>query len=368
VTTTELQRTTLYDLHLARGGRMGAFAGYEMPLRYQAGPMAEHLHCRAAAALFDVSHMAIVDVTGPGAAAALESVVPAPVATLPRHRAKYTFFLDASAGILDDLMVTPRSDDDVSMVLNAATAGADLDLLAAALPAALEVRRRTDLALVALQGPAAVAVLARHDPAVAALTFMEAGTARVAGHTVSLSRSGYTGEDGFEIALPAADAADICAALLDEPEVEPAGLAARDSLRLEAGMCLYGHDLDPSVDPVEAGLLWAVPKSRRTAEAGYPGAAALAAAIEAGPARRRVGLRPVGRKPVREGATLSVDGERVGAVTSGGFGPSVDGPVAMGYVATPHAGAGTEVQADVRGTAVACVVEPLPFVPHRYVR
>jgi aminomethyltransferase len=257
----------------------------------------------------------------------------------------------------------------LTLVVNAAGKEDDLVHLRLGLPDDIRINYREDLALLALQGPAAVAIVARHDPAVAELTFMQAGAATIGGIHVALSRSGYTGEDGLEITVPGERAVDLAELLLAEPEVALAGLAARDSLRLEAGLCLYGHDLDPTTSPVEAGLTWAIPPRRRR-DGGFVGAGPIQRQLADGPARRRVGLRAVGRKPVRDGATLYPTGadEPVGVVTSGGFGPTVGGPVAMGYVATGHDEVGTELDADVRGTRVACRVTALPFVPHRYHR
>jgi aminomethyltransferase len=384
--TEALRRTVLYDLHRELGGRMVPFAGYEMPVRYEPGPIAEHTQCRTAAALFDVSHMGIVELAGPGTPAALERLVPAALTTLGNGRMRYTMLTNPAGGVIDDIMVTRpaagraddangagRADEQGSgerlvLVVNAAGKEADVEHLRAGLPESVTVEHRRDLALLALQGPQAVTVLSRHDRAVAGLTFMTTGTATVAGIPVGVSRSGYTGEDGFELVV-AADAAEALArALLAEPEVAPAGLAARDSLRLEAGLCLYGHDLDDRTTPVEAGLAWSI-QARRRAEGGFPGAETILAQLADGPPRRRVGLAPEGRKPVRDGAALATaDGSPVGRVTSGGYSPTLGAPIAMGYVADGHHQIGTELVADVRGTALACRVVDLPFVPHRYVR
>ena len=259
----DLQRTCLHAVHLEQGGRMVPFAGYEMPVRYDPGPVAEHTHCRTAAALFDVSHMGIVHLSGPDVASALEALVPSSVTGLGVGRMRYSLLTNGSGGVIDDLMIANDGDDQLTLVVNAGGKEDDVEHLRAGLPASIAVEHRRDLALVALQGPAAAAVVARHDPAAAELVFMQTGTATLAGIEVGLSRSGYTGEDGFEITVDADRAPELARALLAEPEVAFAGLAARDSLRLEAGLCLYGHDLDPTTNPVEAGLGWAIQARRR---------------------------------------------------------------------------------------------------------
>jgi aminomethyltransferase len=364
----DLLRTPLYDLHVRLGGRLVGFAGYELPVRYGPGPIAEHHQARGSAALFDVSHMGYVEVSGPGAAAAIEALVPAAVTTLEPGRLRYTMFTTEAGGVIDDLMLARVDDDRLTLVVNAAGKGADVAHLRAGLPDGIEVTLRDDVALLALQGPEAAAALARLAPEATALTFLQLGTARIAGVDVGVSRSGYTGEDGFELAVPADGAVAVAEALLAQPEVGPAGLAARDSLRLEAGLCLYGHDLGPDITPVEAGLAWTIQKRRRE-EGGFPGAEVILAQLANGPPRHRIGLRADGRKPIREDAALrSAEGEEVGVVTSGGFGPSAGGPVAMGYVLAGHHGAGTPLVADVRGTPVAATVADLPFVAHRYHR
>jgi aminomethyltransferase len=347
---------------------MVPFAGYEMPVRYEPGPVAEHQQCRTSAALFDVSHMGIVEVSGPDAAAKLEALVPASVTTLAPGSMKYSFLTNAEGGVVDDLMIT-AGPELITLVVNAGGKEDDLVHLRLGLSDDIRITYREDLALLALQGPAAVAVVARHDPSVAGLTFMQAGTARIGGIDVALSRSGYTGEEGREISVGATRAAELAEVLLAEPEVALAGLAARDSLRLEAGLCLYGHDLDPTTSPIEAGLTWAIPPRRRR-DGGFVGAGPIQRQLAEGPPRRRVGLMALGRKPVRDGATLFAEGsaDPMGVVTSGGFGPTVGGPVAMGYVASGHHEVDTTLEADVRGTRVACRVVALPFVPHRYHR
>ncbi len=364
------QRTCLYDLHLAHGGRMVDFAGWEMPVRYGPGPVAEHEACRTGAALFDVSHMGIVEISGPDAARRLEAVLPAAVASIPPGTLKYSFLLDAHGGVIDDVIITggPGPDGPVTLVVNAGNTVEDLVHLRVELADDLTVTHRDDLALVALQGPTATDVLARFDTGPAALGFMQAGGATIDGIAVDVTRSGYTGEDGFELMVAVDDAVGLVERLLATSAVTLAGLAARDSLRLEAGLCLHGHDLDRTITPVEAGLVWAIPPARRR-DGGFLGADTVLRQLADGPDRQRVGLRPVGRKPVRDGAELrTTTGAVVGTVTSGGFGPTVGGPVAMGYVGAGHHAPGTGLVADVRGTDVPVVVSPLPFVPHRYHR
>jgi aminomethyltransferase len=361
-----LRRTVLYDLHRRAGGRFGPFAGWEMPIRYAAGPVAEHVQCRSSAALFDVSHMTVVDLHGTAVLDGLGALVPADLRAAEPARATYSFFTDDDGGILDDVMITKVADDAVRLVLNAATTEADLAYLGERLPSGVTVQARRDLALVALQGPASEAVLERLGAAVAGLSFLQAATVTVSGRPVELSRSGYTGGDGFELALPAGSAEALAEEILADPAVEPAGLAARDSLRLEAGLCLYGHDLDPSVTPVEAGLQWAVPVSRRHPDAGWRGAAAVARQLADGPSRRRVGLRPLGRRPVREGATLTHEAADVGVVTSGGYSPVLAAPIAMGYVRADLARPGTELDVRTGERSEPCQVVALPFVAKQY--
>lgn len=366
--TNPLRRTVLHELHRRHGGRFGAFAGWDMPIRYAAGPVAEHQQCRASAALFDVSHMTVVDLRGPGLLAALEQLMPADLRAAVPGRLVYSFLTDDDGGILDDLMVCKRDADAVRVVLNAATTDADLAYLTERLPAGCAIDARRDLALVALQGPRAEEALAGFDPSVRMLTFLHEGRIDLGGHPVEVSRSGYTGGDGFELALPASAAPELVELLLGRPEVDLAGLAARDSLRLEAGLCLYGHDLDPTTTPIEAGLQWAVPRSRRGADAGYRGAATIARQLLEGPPRRRVGLKPVGRRPVREGAVLRLDGAELGSVTSGGYSPVLAAPVAMGYVAAAHAQPDAVLEAVTDDRAEPCRIVPLPFVAKDYHR
>jgi len=367
---TPLARTPLHALHQEFGARMVPFAGYEMPVQYPAGIMAEHRHTREQAGLFDVSHMGQMRITGPDAAAALERLVPSNVVGLKPHRQRYALFTNEQGGILDDLMIA-NDGDHLFLVINAACKARDIAHLRQGLPDC-EVTELTDRALLALQGPAAVKVMARLSPEAAGLAFMATATLPVAGIPCHLSRSGYTGEDGFELSVPADAAETLARRLLAEPEVAPIGLGARDSLRLEAGLCLYGHDLDTTTTPVEAALTWAIPKIRRADGAragGFPGAVVILRQLMEGPMRLRVGLLPGGRAPVREGAELvDADEQPAGQVTSGGFGPTAGRPVAMGYVSSPHAQPGTVLQARVRGKLLPVTVAELPFVIQRYYR
>ena len=374
VETAPLLNTPLYDLHLRLGARMVPFAGYAMPIQYPAGLLKEHLHTRAAAGLFDVSHMGQValraaDVTE--AARALEALAPADILGLKPGRQRYGLLTDARGGILDDLMVANLGDRLV-LVVNAANKAADLAHLRAALPASVSIEG-LPRALLALQGPGAEAALARLAPEVAAMRFMDARAVDILGAACLVTRSGYTGEDGFEISTPEDAAEPIAEALLAYPAVLPIGLGARDSLRLEAGLCLHGSDIDTTTSPVEAGLGWAISPARRRGGArpgGFPGAERILAEMEAGPARRRVGLLPEGRVPVRAGAALFAEGGEtaIGHVTSGGFGPSLGAPVAMGYLPAGLAASGTRVFAEVRGQRLAAAVAPLPFVPAGFKR
>ncbi len=366
-TDTALKRTPLHDLHVALGARMVPFAGYEMPVQYTGGILAEHRWTRANAALFDVSHMGQVTIRGEGRVAALEALVPGDVAALAPGRMRYTMLTGDDGGILDDIIVT-NVGDYLFLVVNAARKQADLAHIRAALPAACELAELSDRALLALQGPAAAAVMARIAPGAERLDFMTAAPFVVDGSRLAVTRSGYTGEDGFEISLPAADAVRIAEMLLGHAEVAPAGLGARDTLRLEAGLCLYGHDIDETTTPVEAGLAWTISKRRR-AEGGFPGADRILREIADGPARRRVGLAPEGRAPAREHAEIiDAEGTRIGTVTSGGFGPTVGAPVAMGYVDAAHAAADTPVDILVRDKPRPTRVARLPFVAHRYAK
>jgi aminomethyltransferase len=365
--TESLRRTPLYDLHLSLGAKMVPFAGYHMPVQYASGIMAEHLHTRAAAGLFDVSHMGQVRLDGDDPAGALETLVPGDVRGLKPGRMRYSLFTNDAGGILDDLMVTAAGDH-LLLIVNAARKAEDLAHLRRRLAGWARATPLDDRALLALQGPAAAAVLARLAPGASALAFMEGAAMAVDGVACFLTRSGYTGEDGFEISVPAAAAQRLAERFLAEPEVRAVGLGARDSLRLEAGLCLYGHDIDETTSVVEADLGWTIQKRRR-AEGGFPGAAAIARQLAGGARRRRVGIQPQGRAPAREGTEIvDAAGAAIGRITSGGFGPSVDGPIAMGYVAQPAAALGTAVQLMLRGTPRPARIVPLPFVPHRYHR
>ncbi len=360
-------RTPLHALHLSLGAKMVPFAGYEMPVQYAAGIMAEHLHTRARAGLFDVSHMGQLRLAGADAATALEALVPGDIRALAPGRMRYSLFTNDKGGILDDLMVT-NAGDHLFLVVNAARKAADLAHLRRGLAGKATLTPLEDRALLALQGPAAAAVLARLAPETAAMPFMTGTALTLAGAPCFVTRSGYTGEDGFEISAPAIAAEALARRLLAEPEVLPVGLGARDSLRLEAGLCLYGHDIDETTTVMEAGLGWAIQKRRR-AEGGFPGAAVTLRELADGAARKRVGIRPEGRAPAREGTEIvDAQGAAIGRITSGGFGPSVDGPVAMGYVASAQAPLGTALQLIVRGTPRPARIVPLPFVPHRYFR
>ena len=361
-------RTPLDALHRRLGARMVPFAGYDMPLHYPAGIVAEHLHTREKAGLFDVSHMGQAILAGAGAARLLETLTPADLFELAPERTRYTQLLDDSGGILDDLMATrlPGRDERLFLVVNAATKAQDFALIERALPR-LALHVQETRAMLALQGPRAVGALKGLVPGVEELSFMEWRAFDFEGAGVYVTRSGYTGEDGFEISLPSAIAEGFASRLLDHPDVAPIGLGARDSLRLEAGVCLYGHDIDATTDPVEAGLTFSIGKRRRV-EGGFPGFARIRVALDRGPARLRVGLAPQGKAPVREGAPiLASDGRRVGRVTSGGFSPSLARPIAMGYVERALAEPGTSLHTELRGKTVELVVTKLPFMPHRYV-
>ncbi|MEM9708683.1 MAG: glycine cleavage system aminomethyltransferase GcvT [Pseudomonadota bacterium] len=363
----ELKRTGLFDLHLEHGAKMVPFAGYDMPVQYAAGVMAEHKHCRAKAGLFDVSHMGQVILRGAGRAEALESVVPVDVAGLGEGRQRYGFFTNEAGGILDDLMVANRGED-LFLVVNAARKDHDLELLAGLKGA--EVTPIEDRALLALQGPAAEDVLAETVPEIRDMRFLDV----IVAGDLWISRSGYTGEDGFEISVPEARAEAFARELLTHDDVLPIGLGARDSLRLEAGLCLYGSDIDEKTSPVEAGLVWAIQKVRRTGgarEGGFPGAARILSEIAEGPARKRVGLLPDGRAPMRAGTEIFADAEggtAIGSVTSGAFGPSIERPISMSYVPTEHAAPGTALFGEVRGKRLPLAVAPLPFTPAQFKR
>jgi len=370
-----LQRTPLYDLHVALGAKMVPFAGYAMPVNYALGILKEHLHTRASAGLFDVSHMGQAFLVGPDhatTAAALEALIPADILNLALGKQRYSQLLNDNGGIIDDLMVTrsvSASDDGrLFLVVNASRKDVDYAHIASRLPAGVELEPMPERALIALQGPAAKDVMARLSDVAAGLGFMSASGGRVGGFDCHISRSGYTGEDGFEISVAAGKATDLAKLLLAQDGVQPIGLGARDSLRLEAGLCLYGHDIDETTSPIEAALEWSIQKRRRTG-GGFPGARRIQDELANGPRRRRVGIKPDGRAPAREGTEIvALLGDRLGIITSGGFGPSVNGPVAMGYVPAGRAAPGTSVNLMVRGKALSAAVSALPFVPHRYTR
>ena len=375
--TAKLKRTPLYDIHVAHGARLVAFAGYDMPVQYVPGVLKEHLHTRAAAGLFDVSHMGQLVLRARSgrvsdAAWALEQLIPIDILNLAPGRQRYGLFTNENGGILDDLMVANRGDH-LFLVVNAACKIADEARVRAALSDTCEIER-LDRALIALQGPHAEAALAKLAPHCAAMRFMDERDLDILGADCVVSRSGYTGEDGFEISIPNERAVEIATALLGDASVMPIGLGARDSLRLEAGLCLYGSDLDPATTPIEAALAWAIQPARRRGGAragGFPGAEIILDQLEQGATRTRVGLLPEGRAPVRSGAAVFASedaGTSIGVVTSGGFGPSIDQPVAMGYVPAPLGRAGTTVFAEVRGKRLAMTVTPLPFVKANFKR
>jgi len=373
-----LKRTPLHDLHVSLGARMVPFAGYQMPVQYPAGVLKEHLHVRQKAGLFDVSHMGQIALRARSgapedAALALERAVPQDILALPEGRQRYAQFTNREGGILDDLMVA-NFGDHLYLVVNAACKEADEAHLRDELSDVCEIEPLPNRALLALQGPRAEAVLSKFFAGATAMRFMDAGPRQVAGFDCFVSRSGYTGEDGFEISVPAEHAERLAKLLLEDADVLPIGLGARDSLRLEAGLCLYGHDIDATTTPVEAALEWSMQKSRRAGGSrigGFLGAEKVLAQFANGAPRRRVGLRPEGRAPVREGAALFADdtsSEPVGKVTSGGFGPTLNAPVAMGYVPSSLTRVGTQLFAEVRGQRLPLKVAPTPFVPNTYKR
>ncbi len=380
--TSTLKQTPLHALHVARGGKMVPFAGYDMPVQYATGVLKEHLHTRAAAGLFDVSHMGQIVLRAKSgkvedAALALEKLVPMDILALAPGRQRYAQFTNETGGILDDLMVA-NFGDHLFLVVNAACKNEDEAHLRAHLSDTCIIEPLPDRALIALQGPKAADVLAKFCEAAPDMKFMDAGPQQVqiADQSIAcfVSRSGYTGEDGYEISIPNDQAEALAAALLDHPDVLPIGLGARDSLRLEAGMCLYGHDIDTTTTPVEGNLNWSIQKSRRTGGAragGFFGSEAILAQLDGGASRQRVGLKPEGRAPVREGVLLFSDAtstDSIGKVTSGGFGPSISAPIATGYVPTSHAKDGTTVFAELRGQRLPMTVAPMPFVQNNYKR
>jgi aminomethyltransferase len=373
-----LLKTPLHALHVELGAKMVPFAGYDMPVQYPTGVLTEHNWTREHAGLFDVSHMGqamLVAADGSHAtvAAALEALVPADILNLGFGQQRYTQLLNAEGGILDDLMVTRSTDasDDggLMLIVNAGCKDADYAHICAHLPEGVTLVPMPERALIALQGPEAAAVLADHVRGASEMRFMTARSSEF-DRTVdlALSRSGYTGEDGYELSIPAKDVETVWNALLADPRVKPIGLGARDSLRLEAGLCLYGHDIDTTTSPIEAGLTWSIQKRRR-AEGGFPGAARVQKELAEGAPRLRVGILPDGRAPAREGTVVkSVDGSPIGTVTSGGFGPTINGPLAMGYVNRRFAEPGTPVLLEVRGKDLPAKVVTMPFAPHRYFR
>lgn len=366
-----LHKTPLHALHLELGAKMVPFAGYDMPVQYPTGVMTEHKHTRASAGLFDVSHMGQVRITGDQAAQIMETVVPVSVEGIKPGQQRYALFTNDAGGIQDDLMIA-NAGDHLFVVVNAACKAQDFALLEDTFAGKCDVEILHEQALLALQGPQAIDVLQSLSETKIELTFMQCGTLDLAGIRCFISRSGYSGEDGFEISV-AAESADLLARkLLAHDAVLPIGLGARDSLRLEAGLCLYGHDIDTTTTPLEADLGWAIQKVRRNDGAragGFPGAEKILAEYDSGVSRKRVGILPNGRAPVREGAELqTLEGETIGTITSGGFGPTLGAPVAMGYVASQYAQTGTELHAIVRGKALPVTVADMPFVPQRYYR
>ncbi|MFG6431384.1 glycine cleavage system aminomethyltransferase GcvT [Roseateles sp. LYH14W] len=366
-----LLQTPLHALHVELGAKMVPFAGYDMPVQYPAGVMAEHKHTRAAAGLFDVSHMGQVRLVGADAAAALETLVPVDIVDLGLFKQRYALFTNEQGGLLDDLMVCKRPDD-LFVVVNAGCKVHDIAHMQKHIGSRCEVIPVPERALLALQGPQAVDVLSRLNPDVAKLTFMTGGFFKLDGIDTFLTRSGYTGEDGYEISVHQDDAVALARKLLAHAEVKPIGLGARDSLRLEAGLCLYGHDINESTTPVEASITWAIQKVRRAGGAragGYPGAAVIDEQLANGAARKRVGLVGTERMPVREGAKIvTADGTEIGVVTSGTLGPTVNQPVALAYLDKAHTAVGAQVFAIVRDKRTPMVVSPTPFTPNRYYR
>ncbi|WP_417693448.1 glycine cleavage system aminomethyltransferase GcvT [Roseibium sp.] len=371
----DLKKTPLHDLHVELGARMVPFAGYDMPVQYPTGIMTEHKATRESAGLFDVSHMGQARLIGPDhetTAKALEALTPSNFVELGFGRQRYTVLLNAEGGIIDDLMVSrpidPAQDGTLMLVVNAACKDGDYAHIAANLPDNVKLEIIEDRALIAVQGPLAVEAVAAHAPAAAELGFMSAAPMEFDGIAVHMARAGYTGEDGVEMSVPAGAAEAIARALLADDRVSPIGLGARDSLRLEAGLCLYGHDIDQSTSPVEGNITFCMQKRRRE-EGGFPGADRIQSELKDGPGRIRIGLKLEGRAPAREGAEIRLpEGGPVGTLTSGGFAPSVGSPIAMGYVAAAHAAPGTKLELIVRGKALPAEVVDMPFVPNRYYR
>ena len=372
---TALKRTILYGEHAALGAKLVPFAGYEMPVQYPTGILTEHNWTRTSAGLFDVSHMGQAFLVGPDhatTAAAMEKLIPADIASLKPHQIRYSQFLNPEGGVLDDLMITRSAyagyEGWLYLVCNASRKEDDFAHIEKNLPANVKLQRSADMALIALQGPKAESALAKLAPAVRDIPFMYYAAVSIDGIQAHVSRSGYTGEDGFEISISDKDAVRLWQLLLANPDVKPIGLGARDSLRLEAGLCLYGHDIDETTSPVEGDLLWSIQKRRRT-EGGFIGAARVQKEITSGAKRKRVGIKPEGRAPAREGTIVTdAAGRQIGIITSGGFGPTANGPVAMGYVETVFATAGTAVQLIVRDKPMPAQIVTMPFVPHNYKR
>ncbi len=366
MTNADLKRTPLHGLHVELGARMVPFAGYDMPVQFE-GVLAEHNWTRAKAGLFDVSHMGQARLRGDDVDAALETLVPADVRGLDAGRQVYSLLLNAAGGIRDDLMISKPDGDGLFLVVNAAVKEQDFAHISSALAGRAELEVIGDRALLALQGPAAAAVMAEAAAGSADLKFMDSTSLKVHGIDCLVSRSGYTGEDGFEISVPAGKAETLARAFLVHADVKPIGLGARDSLRLEAGLCLYGHDIDDATTPIEASLTWTIAKNRRDAPT-FPGGAKIVSQITEGAAKKRVGLKLLDKAPAREGAEIHKGGVQIGVVTSGGFGPTVGGPIAMGYVDAAHRDLGTQVDVMVRGTARKAEIVRTPFAPHRYHR
>lgn len=364
-----LSRTPLYDLHVELGAKIVPFAGYEMPVQYPAGIIKEHLHTREKAGLFDVSHMGQAFLSGADPARAMEKICPSDFAGLKEGMQRYGLLLNAEGGVKDDFMLTRLAGEaDLYLVVNASMKDSDFAYIAEKLKGDLTLTPRPDRALLALQGPLAGKVLDKLSPGIDALSFMHVTRAVVAGVEAIVGRTGYTGEDGFEISIAGTDAEKLARAILADPDVLPIGLGARDSLRLEAGLCLYGHDIDETTNPAEADLVWAIGKRRKT-ELGFPAAEKIMAGVLNGTATKRVGIRPDGRAPARDGTEIAdKTGRIVGKITSGGFGPSLNAPIAMGYVESEFAADGTEIDLMVRGKAMPARIAPMPFVPHRYKR
>lgn len=365
-----LKRTPLYSLHVELGAKMVPFAGYDMPVQYPTGILTEHQHTRARAGLFDVSHMGQLRLTakpGGNAATALERVVTSDIRDLGQARMRYALFTDDSAGILDDLMVTNLGDH-LFLVVNAGCKEQDEAHLRKQISSNVDIENLSKRALLALQGPSAVDALARLVPDCRKMEFMSGAFWVIEGARCFVTRSGYTGEDGFEISVPNDHAEALARRLLEMPEVKPIGLGARDSLRLEAGLCLYGHDIDTTTTPIEAGLAWSI-GARRRKDGGFPGAAIVQKQLAEGPKRKRVGILPEGKQPARDHTEVQDgSGRKIGEITSGGFGPTIGGPVAMGYVETTHAASGSPLNLIVRGKALPAKTVALPFVKHNYKR